>query len=134
MCTNKTSFEKFNYRPPRICWKITKILKTLIDNKPQAIPIPIQSVQFSITLFTFCAVPIVMATYTFIALDNCSPNNMVQSSSSYQAVVSRLGCKAVICSHIAVISLLSGCHEAIIKQSFFKISSRMLESQLLKKF
>ena len=75
MCTNKTSFEKFNYRPLRICWKITKILKTLIDNKPQAIPIPIQSVQFSITLFTFCAVPIVMAIHNFITLGNCSPVN-----------------------------------------------------------
>ena len=61
-----------------------------------------------------------MATYTFIALDNCSPNNMVQSSSSHYAVVSRPGCKAVICSHNVVIRLLSGCHEAIIKQSFFK--------------
>jgi len=77
MCINKTSSKKNDFRTSRISWKITKILKTLSENKHQVILYlyPYLFSQYSVTLFTFCAVPIVMTIHNFITLGNCSPVN-----------------------------------------------------------
>ena len=77
MCISKTSSKKIAFRTSRIYWKITKILKILSDNKPRVILYlyPYQFSQYSVTRFTFCAVPIVMTTHNFITLGNCSPVN-----------------------------------------------------------
>ena len=74
ICISKTSSEKFNFRTIRICWKIIKILKTLSDNKHRVILYlyPYLFSQYSVTLFTFCAVPIVKTIHNFITLGNCS--------------------------------------------------------------
>ena len=77
MCISKTSSKKIAFRTSRIYWKITKILKTLSDNKPRVILYlyPYLFSQYSVTLFRFCAVPIVMTIHNFITLGNCSPVN-----------------------------------------------------------
>ena len=77
MCISKTSSEKFVFRTFRICRKIIKILKTLSDSKPWVILYlyPYLFSQYSVTLFTFCVVPIVKTIHNFITLGNCSPVN-----------------------------------------------------------
>ena len=74
MCISKTSSKKNDFRTSRISWKITKILKTLSENKHQVILYlyPYLFSQYSVTLFTFCAVPIVKTIHNFITLGNCS--------------------------------------------------------------
>ena len=66
--------KKNNFRTSKISWKITKILKTLSENKHQVILYlyPYLFSQYSVTLFTFCAVPIVKTIHNFITLGNCS--------------------------------------------------------------
>ena len=85
MCISKTSSKKIAFRTSRIYWKITKILKTLSDNKPRVILYlyPYLFSQYSVTLFRFCAVPIVMTIHNFITLGNCSQVNSVQLSGSH---------------------------------------------------
>ena len=75
MCISKTSSKKIAFRTSRIYWKITKILKTLSDNKPRVILYlyPYLFSQYSVTLFRFCAVPMVIFIIdTFLQLsDDC---------------------------------------------------------------